>query len=56
MAFDDVARERFRRILNAQLSFSRLRCITFCLMGNHFHLLLSVPTERASLSAMSDED
>jgi REP element-mobilizing transposase RayT len=56
MAFDDVARERFRRILNAQLSFSGVRCITFCLMGNHFHLLLSVPTERASLSAMSDAE
>jgi hypothetical protein len=25
-------------------------------MGNHFHLLLSVPTERSSLSAMSDEE
>jgi hypothetical protein len=25
-------------------------------MGNHFHLLLSVPTERESLSAMSDAD
>jgi hypothetical protein len=37
-------------------SASAAGCITFCLVGNHSHLLLSVPTERASLSAMSDAE
>jgi hypothetical protein len=37
-------------------SASAAGCITFCLVGNHSHLLLSVPTERASLSAMSDTE
>ncbi len=35
MIFDDVAKERFRALLDAQLAFSGLRLVTFCLMGNH---------------------
>lgn len=55
MIFDDPGKEKFRRLLAAQLAFSGVRCVSFCIMGNHFHLLLEVPTERDSLNAMSDE-
>ncbi|MEO0444782.1 MAG: hypothetical protein AAF191_01765 [Verrucomicrobiota bacterium] len=33
-----------------------MRMVTFCLMGNHLHLLLEVPTDRESLRALSDEE
>ncbi len=43
MIFDDVAKEKFRALLDVHLRFAQIRCITFCIMGNHFHLLVEVP-------------
>ena len=54
MIFDEVAKEKFRSLLAGQLAFSGLRMVTFCVMGNHFHLLVEVPTGRDALRAMSD--
>ena len=36
MIFDDLAKEKFRKLLEAHLRFSGIECVTFCLMGNHF--------------------
>ena len=43
MIFDDVAKEKFRALLDVHLRFAQIRSITFCIMGNHFHLLVEVP-------------
>jgi len=40
MIFDDVAKEKFRELLAKQCAFSQVELVTFCLMGNHFHLLV----------------
>ena len=53
--FGDVEKETFRKILFKQLKFSGLRALAWCLMGNHFHLLLEVPDRKASLALLSDE-
>ena len=53
--FGDAERETFRKILLKQLRFSGLRCLAWCLMGNHIHLLLEVPDKEAALAGMSDE-
>lgn len=54
MIFDGVAKEKFRKLLDAYLRFSGIECVTFCIMGNHFHLLLVVPSGCESLRAMDD--
>jgi hypothetical protein len=33
-----------------------LRLVTYCIMGNHVHALVEVPSERESLHAMSDSE
>jgi len=53
--WDDVEKEHLRELLTKLLAFSGLEIVTFCLMGNHGHWLLAVPSERESLEAMSDE-
>jgi len=40
MIFDDVAKEKFRELLAKQCAFSQVELVTFCVMGNHFHLLV----------------
>jgi REP element-mobilizing transposase RayT len=44
MIFDDVAKEKFRQLLAQQLAFSQIELVTFCIMGNHWHLLVSLDT------------
>lgn len=44
MIFDNVAKERFRQLLAQQLAFSQLKLVTFCIMGNHWHLLVTLDT------------
>ena len=53
--WDAVEKEHLRELLTKLLAFSGLEMVTFCLMGNHFHLLLGVPSERESLEAMGDQ-
>jgi len=52
--WDDVEKEHLRELLTKLLAFSGLEMVTFCLMGNHWHVLLAVPSERESLESMSD--
>jgi REP element-mobilizing transposase RayT len=41
--FGEAEKRHFRHLMGRLLGFSGLRCVTFCLMDNHFHLLLEVP-------------
>ena len=49
VVFGDLEKEKFREILDRQLEFSGLRLLAWCLMGNHFHLLLQVPDKERAL-------
>jgi REP-associated tyrosine transposase len=46
---DDRERHRFVDILRATVSDHRWRCLTYCLLSNHFHLVVQL--EEANLSA-----
>ncbi|MCC6128787.1 MAG: transposase, partial [Acidobacteria bacterium] len=39
----DPEKETFRRILRQCETFYGVRVLTYCLMSNHFHLLVEVP-------------
>jgi hypothetical protein len=60
MIFDDLAKAKFRQLLARQLAFSQIELVTFCIMGNHWHLLVSLdtaqpnPLQDASDSAFLD--
>ena len=41
--FDDVEKEALRRVLWRMAGFCGIKVVTYCLMGNHFHLLAEVP-------------
>ncbi|MBB5031164.1 transposase [Prosthecobacter vanneervenii] len=47
--FDDVEKEALRRIIWRMAEFSGIKIVTYCLMGNHFHLLAEVPHKRTWL-------
>lgn len=51
IVFHADEKEVFRSILRKLETFTGIRVVTYCLMGNHFHLLLEVP-ERGSLPAL----
>src|SRR4026207_1520893 len=46
---DDADRSRFLIVLASVVERYRVRCHAYCLMGNHYHLLLETPD--ANLSA-----
>jgi hypothetical protein len=55
MIFDDVAKEQFRHFLAQHLAFSQIQLVTYCVMGNHWHLLVSLDTaERNPLEDAPD--
>lgn len=41
---DDLGKERLARLLLKLAAFCGIDVITYCMMGNHFHLLVRVPT------------
>jgi putative transposase len=41
--FDEVEKEALRRVLWRMAEFCGIKVVTYCLMGNHFHLLAEVP-------------
>src|SRR5262245_61043517 len=47
---DDDDRNRFLADLRAVTRDRGVRCHTFCLMGNHYHLLLETPNANLSLA------
>ena len=54
MVFEPKDKEIFRKILRNQEAFSGVRIVTYCLMSNHFHLLLEVP-DRETLAPLDEE-
>ncbi len=49
--FDGLERERFRTIMRMTEGFSGCRVLSYCVMSNHFHLLLEVtPMPEGGLS------
>jgi REP element-mobilizing transposase RayT len=54
MVFETKDKEVFRKILRNQEAFSGVRIVTYCLMSNHFHLLLEVP-DRETLAPLDEE-
>gem|GEM_PF-2627358 len=46
MILDDIAKEKFRELLVQQCAFSQIELVTFCLMGNHWHLCVSLDTAK----------
>jgi len=56
MIFDEVAKEKFRQLLAKQVAFSQVELVTFCVMGNHFHLLVHLDNaERNPLEDAPDQ-
>ena len=41
--FGDAEREHFRMFMRMQENFSGCRVLSYCIMSNHFHILLEVP-------------
>ena len=41
--FGDVEREHFRMLMRMQENFTGCRVLAYCIMSNHFHILLEVP-------------
>lgn len=52
--FEARDKEIFRKILRNQEAFTGVRILTYCLMSNHFHLLLEVP-DRETLAPLDEE-
>ena len=52
--FEAKDKEIFRKILRNQEAFTGVRVVTYCLMSNHFHLLLEVP-DRETLAPLDEE-
>ena len=53
--FGDREKEVIRKILRNQEAFTGVRVVTYCLMANHFHLLLEVP-DRKTLAPLDEEE
>ena len=43
LAFETDEKEKFRMFMRMYENFTGCRVVSYCLMGNHFHLLLEVP-------------
>lgn len=43
LVFGDVEKEHFCRLMRGYATFCGVRILTFCILGNHFHLLVEVP-------------
>ena len=49
--FDDAEKELFRSLMLELAQFCQIRILTFCIMSNHFHLLVEEP-DRNELPAL----
>ena len=41
--FQERERERFRQLLDEYAAFCGVRVLTWCILSNHFHLLIEIP-------------
>ncbi|MDI1312559.1 transposase [Prosthecobacter sp.] len=53
---DDVEKEALRRVIWRMAEFSGIKVLTYCLMGNHFHLLTEVPQRQTWLQRFEGPD
>src|SRR5450631_1985606 len=51
----DLEREKFVELMRMYEAFCQVRVVTYCVMSNHFHLLLEV-AQRPTNVKLSDED
>ena len=51
--FGDAEREQFVELMRLYEEFCGLRVLSFCVMSNHFHILVEVPPNMAE--SLSDE-
>ena len=57
MVFGETEKAHFRGLLAAYAEFSGIEVVAWCLMGNHFHLLLRVPPKSGRENAeISDHE
>ena len=54
LVFGPAEKEKFRTLMRMQEKFAGCRVVAYCLMCNHFHLLLEVPP--APVEGFSDEE
>lgn len=54
--WDDVAKEVLRKQLWQAADFCGLQILTYCIMSNHFHVLVAVPEKEAADSAVTDQE
>jgi putative transposase len=54
LVFGPTEKEKFRALMRMQEKFTGCRVVAYCLMCNHFHLLLEVPP--APVGGFSDEE
>ncbi len=53
--FDDVEKEALVRLIWKMSEFLGVRVLTYCVMGNHFHILAEVPNRELWLARFSGE-
>ena len=51
--FDDVEKEALKRLIWRLADFCGVKLVTYCIMGNHFHLLVEVPKKDTWLERFS---
>ena len=57
LIFGDAEKRRFRELMTAYAGFSGIDVVAWCLMDNHFHLLLRVPgKEREDPAALPEAE
>jgi len=54
--FDDVEKEALRRVMRRMAVFCEVEIGTYCVMGNHFHILLRVPNRAQFLERFEGEE
>ena len=54
--FGDAEKHKLLELVRRYERFCGLRVLTFCLMSNHFHLLVEVPPRPVDAESMPDED
>ena len=56
MILDDIAKEKLRELLAQQCAFSQIELVTFCLMGNHWHLCVTLDTAKPNPLREASDD